>query len=129
MALHYFELESFHMPSQKIWLLLIIGSIFNNVLFDYLFIRITILLGPMVANTAQCLAFPVSLLVEIFAFDKKFSWFYLLGSACVFTSFAVIMYNQHQPIGEKMLKGTDRSDNVTQKIPNETEKQSEEDIE
>lgn len=110
LGLHYLGLEEFHWPSKEVWVLLTLSSFMANFLFDYCFMRSIILMGPLLANTGLCLSFPISLYVDVYVFEKKFTWFYFLGSACVFTAFAVIMFSSTKTkSGEKPLEISEKS--------------------
>jgi len=109
LGLHFSGIEEFHMPTQRVWLLLFASSFMGNFLFDYCFMRSIALLGPLVANLGCCLSFPVSLAVDLFAFDKKFSWLYFIGSACVFTSFGVIMFTGTKTSQHAKMPESDKS--------------------
>jgi len=59
---------------------------------DYCWARSVVLLGPLITTLGITLTFPISLFIDICYHGKRFTWLYLIGSACIFAAFGVIAF-------------------------------------
>lgn len=84
--------ERFNWPDNYTWGLLLLNAFLANFLWDYCYLRSVMLLGPLLTNTGLCLSFPLSMIIDVWVYHLNFTWMYFIGSACVFTAFAVIMF-------------------------------------
>jgi solute carrier family 35 protein F5 len=72
--------------------LLTINALIGTVISDYCWARSVVLLGPLMTTLGITLTFPISLFIDICYHGKRFTWLYLLGSACIFAAFGVITF-------------------------------------
>lgn len=108
---HFTGVETFELPTGKVYLYLAINIVFGTLLYEYCWGRATLLLGPLLSNTSVIFVVPLSMIVDNFFEQIKFTWMYYLGTAGIVIGFLLVAIKNYriaiQAKGEMQVTGKD----------------------
>ena len=84
--------EKFEWPNQTAVWSLLLNALLGTVISDYCWAKSVVLLGPLLTTLGIALTIPISMLVDSFTKDKKFTWEYYLGSSLILGSFFAMSF-------------------------------------
>jgi len=84
---HYTGVETFRLPRGITIAFLAINIVFGSLLFNYFWGRATILIGPLLSNTAVILVVPISMVIDSFFIKTRFNWMYYVGTVLILIGF------------------------------------------
>lgn len=90
--LHVTGVEVFQWPNRDALWELTLNAIIGTVISDFCWAKSVVLLGPLLTTLGIAMTIPISMVVDSFYDEKKFSWQYFLGSALILTSFLSISW-------------------------------------
>ena len=93
---HFTRIEIFELPTGKVYLYLAINIVFGTLLYEYCWGRATLLLGPLLSNTSVIFVVPLSMIVDNFFEQIKFTWMYYLGSAGIVIGFMLVAIKNYR---------------------------------
>jgi solute carrier family 35, member F5 len=86
-VLHWTGAETFELPHARVIGLLALNALIGTVLSDYLWARSVALTTPVIATLALSLTLPMSVVVDYFFRDLRFTWTYFVGILLVLVGF------------------------------------------
>lgn len=101
-VLDYTGIEHFELPNLRVLLFLMINGFFGTFLSDLLWAYSIKLLNPVICTLGITLTIPLSMLVDLLANDKSFTFAYFVGCVLIVVGFIIISLFEH-PVYKKVL--------------------------
>ncbi|XP_072033708.1 solute carrier family 35 member F5-like [Amphiura filiformis] len=94
-ALHYFNLEKWEMPTPKTWAYLAVNGLVGTVLSEFLWLWGCFLTSSLIATLSLSLTIPITITVDIILNKVSFSILFFIGAVPVFMSFFLVTILNH----------------------------------
>uniref|UniRef100_A0A3Q3M2H8 Solute carrier family 35 member F5 n=1 Tax=Mastacembelus armatus TaxID=205130 RepID=A0A3Q3M2H8_9TELE len=102
LLLHYTGFEAFELPSQLVWIYILLNGLIGTVLSEFLWLWGCFLTSSLIGTLALSLTIPLSILADICMRKVRFSWLFFAGAVPVFLSFFIATllchYNNWDPV-------------------------------